>query len=699
MTMDVEIHPVDDPNVLKFYIDPEMTQFEEVGGTCSNRDNPDEICCTVRSIVIGIVFVIGISFLHQWTVYTYTSTYIGPMLAIIITYPVGHLWAYVIPNAKPFTQKEHGLILVMTNVAWMYYLQFNFAVSAALPILENDKKNFANYFFLVLAFQFLGFGLAGVLRRFLVWPTEVIWPQNLPLIAILRTLHERKTTTKETTYGPAARRWSLKETLIQNKLLFFGIVVFLAFFYEWFPLYIMPFLSVFSWMCMFNLNNRLLGQLTAVRGLALAGGGLTLDWMKITVYLGSPLILPGWALFNIAFGFVLIIWFIVPIVYGSNVRGVKTRPIAGVMFSGTTAMNLVTAFTSFAYLPCIFVHTFLFHGHNLWTQFRTKSLGNTGNDMHNRLMSVYPQVPDWWYFILFAISLIMVCVICNQNGWLPWYLVLLTLFINMMLVLPVGLVSSITGQFLHNAPVYYLGVMVSQGLNLGNESAKTYSFIVVGYILFIQSLALIQDMKLGHYLKIGPRYMLFAQALAGFVCSTFSVGMQYMNFNKYGINNDYDSSFSIFDYTLLGGSAFSDINGFFGGANRANRALLWAFLVGALLPIPGWLLSGWPRFTWLKHLHWPLILISFSWMPALLSAGALFTWLLVGLVVYFTIGKRSWSQRHIYLASGALDLGLNLALIFINTIFLNQDNNFPDWRGTSTNKGWDTCKQALLAQS
>ncbi|CAF0909388.1 unnamed protein product [Adineta ricciae] len=698
MTYDVENPGVGPPSALKFYIDAEMTQFEEVGGTCANRDNFDEDCFTVRSVVIGLIFVIATSYLHQWTVYTFSRTYIGPMLVIMLIYLIGHLWAYVVPKAKPFTQKEHALALVMANVSYMYYLQFNFATAAAIPLLENDYLNFVNYFFLVLAFQFLGFGLAGVLRRFLVWPTEVIWPQNLPLIAILRTLHERETSTKQDSYGTVKTR-SFKEVLYQNKLLFFFLVTIVAFIYEWFPLFIAPFLSVFSWMCMFDINNHLLGQLTAVRGLALGGGGLTLDWMKITQYLGSPLILPGWALINIGFGFVLIIWFIVPIVYASNVRQVQSRAIAGVMFTGITAMNLVTSFTSFAYIPAIFVHTALFHGYNLWDQLRSKSLTNMGNDMHARLMSAYAYVPEWWYFALFSASLITVCIICNHNGWLPWYLVLLSLVINASLVLPVGLVSSITGQFLHNAPVYYLNVIISQGLSLGNESKQTYTFIVVGYILFVQTLALIQDMKLGHYMKIGPRYMFAAQCLAGFVCAIFSIGIQYMNFNNYGLNNQYDSSFSIFDYTLLGGSAFNDVDGFFAGANTTNRVLLWAFLVGALLPIPGWALSRWTRFTWLKHLHWPLILVSFSWMPALLTAGALFTWLLIGLGVYFTIGKYTWSQRHIYLTSGALDLGLNLTLICVNIAFTNFNRTFPSWRGTAVNNGWDTCKQALVGNS
>ena len=42
---------------------------------------------------------------------------------------------------------------------------------------------------LVLATQLTGFGLAGLCRRFLVWPASMIWPQNLVVCTLLNTLH------------------------------------------------------------------------------------------------------------------------------------------------------------------------------------------------------------------------------------------------------------------------------------------------------------------------------------------------------------------------------------------------------------------------------------------------------------------------------------------------------------------------------
>ncbi|CAF3157265.1 unnamed protein product, partial [Rotaria sp. Silwood2] len=160
MTSGIALDNFDEADVLHLYANTDMTQFEEMAGTCSNKDNVDEACFTVRSIVIGIVFVISISVLHQWSNFTYSTAYIGPALSILLIFPFGHLWTLVVPHAKPFTQKEHGLVLIMTNISWMYFSVFHYALSAALPLLEYDKLNFANYFFIVLALQFLGLGLA-----------------------------------------------------------------------------------------------------------------------------------------------------------------------------------------------------------------------------------------------------------------------------------------------------------------------------------------------------------------------------------------------------------------------------------------------------------------------------------------------------------------------------------------------------------
>ncbi len=149
------------------YVDAEMAQFEEVAGTCSNKDNIDEACCTVRSITIGLMYVIGMSYFQQWANFQswvnlpIMAPFLGPVLVIVTSFPIGHLWTLIVPKSKPFTLKEHGFILVMANVAYMYQSIFIYATLTTLKVLEREQSNFAYYFFFILSIQFLGFGLAG----------------------------------------------------------------------------------------------------------------------------------------------------------------------------------------------------------------------------------------------------------------------------------------------------------------------------------------------------------------------------------------------------------------------------------------------------------------------------------------------------------------------------------------------------------
>jgi hypothetical protein len=144
------------------YVDADMAQFEEVAGTCSNKDNVDEACCTPRSLTIGLLYVFGMSYLHQWTNFQLNGIFISSILVIVSSFPLGHLWTLIIPKSKPFTLKEHGFILIMANVAYMYYSVFVYVTLTTLKVLENENDNFVYYFFFMLSIQFLGFGLAGI---------------------------------------------------------------------------------------------------------------------------------------------------------------------------------------------------------------------------------------------------------------------------------------------------------------------------------------------------------------------------------------------------------------------------------------------------------------------------------------------------------------------------------------------------------
>jgi hypothetical protein len=58
---------------------------------------------------------------------------------------------------------------------------------------------------------------------------------------------------------------------------------------------------------------------------------------------------------------------------------------------------------SFAALTAAIVHTAIFNGKEVW--YRLKAARNQEPDIHMKLMKKYVECPDWWYGVLFVISL------------------------------------------------------------------------------------------------------------------------------------------------------------------------------------------------------------------------------------------------------------------------------------------------------
>ena len=51
--------------------------------------------------------------------------------------------------------------------------------------------------FLILSTQMIGYGVAGLLRRTLVYPSKMLYPTNLPTASLLESLHRDRATTKK----------------------------------------------------------------------------------------------------------------------------------------------------------------------------------------------------------------------------------------------------------------------------------------------------------------------------------------------------------------------------------------------------------------------------------------------------------------------------------------------------------------------
>lgn len=78
-------------------------------------------------------------------------------------------------------------MFIMANVAVGNPYALNAVVVS--EVFYEIKLGYWFSLVLVLATQLTGFGLAGLCRRFLVWPASMVWPQNLVACTLLNTLH------------------------------------------------------------------------------------------------------------------------------------------------------------------------------------------------------------------------------------------------------------------------------------------------------------------------------------------------------------------------------------------------------------------------------------------------------------------------------------------------------------------------------
>lgn len=138
----------------------------------------------------------------------------------------------------------------------------------------------------VVTSQILGYGMAGIMRKFLVWPAAMIWPANLVNCALFRTLHNDKNDDDGNTDNTEKKRWNM------SRLRFFFFAFLFQFLWYWFPGYIFPVLSLFSWICMIKPDNIILSQVTGINGLGI--GSIELDWNAWVSFLGSPIVVPFW---------------------------------------------------------------------------------------------------------------------------------------------------------------------------------------------------------------------------------------------------------------------------------------------------------------------------------------------------------------------------------------------------------------------
>jgi len=682
----------DDPNIDKDAaiagVLEDDSPYPEVRSAVANTDDPSIPAGTFRSWFIGIFWAILIPGLNQFFFFRYPSVTVTAVVAQLLSFPIGRSWARWLPNVKvlgislnpgPFTIKEHVIITIMATVGM--FSAYATDIVAVQRVYYNQTYNFSYQWMMVMSTQLIGFSIGGVARRFLVQPPSMIWPNNLVTCALFNTLHAQQ-------YAGMGTRGGI------SREKFFFIAFSCSAVWYLLPGYLFQALSYFSWVCWIAPDNVPVNQMFGyVHGMGMSL--VTFDWAQIA-YIGSPLATPWWAEANIAAGFVFFFWILTPILYYTNVFYSKYMPISsrgsfdntGGDYDVTKILNpdstfneeaymaysplyLSTTFAisyglSFASITATLTHAFLYYRKQIWTQSRRAM--HEQPDIHARLMSHYPQVPEWWYALIFlSMFAFGVIVIEVWETKFPIQYFILALVISFFYVIPIGMIQAITNQQVGLNVITELII----GYALPGRPIAMMMFKTWGYITMAQALQFTSDFKLGHYMKVPPRTMFFAQVIAAAIAGTTQLGVQaWMFTNIPDMCSPHQPDNFICPSTEVFGTA-SIIWGVIGPARQFSKgqvyyALTFFFLVGFLCPCVAYAISRkWPNGL-IRYLNFPVIFSGTGYIPPA-SAVNYVPWAIVGFIFQYLVRRRhfSWWTKYNYVLSAALDAGVAVSAVLI----------------------------------
>ena len=183
----------------------------------------------------------------------------------------------------------------------------------------------------------LGYGWAGIFRKFLVDSPYMWWPSNLVQVSLFRYFLYSSVSVpllfhifSETFYTYLHCR-ALHEVEIRprggvTRLQFFLIVLISSFAYYIVPNYLFPSITALSFMCWIWKDSITAQQIgSGLNGLGL--GSFALDWSTAASFLGSPLATPGFAIINIVASFFIAAYIVIPIAYWTNAYEARRFPL------------------------------------------------------------------------------------------------------------------------------------------------------------------------------------------------------------------------------------------------------------------------------------------------------------------------------------------------------------------------------------
>ncbi|KAG7977370.1 hypothetical protein I3843_05G028100 [Carya illinoinensis] len=524
----------------------ELSPIEEVRLTVANTDDPTLPIWTFRMWFLGLISCALLSFLGQFFSYRTQPLVVTQITVQVATLPIGRFMASVLPKTKfripgfgsrkfsvnpgPFNMKEHVLISIFANAGSAFGSGSAYAVNiiTIIKAFYHHNISFVAGWLLITTTQVLGYGWAGLMRKYVVEPAHMWWPGTLVQVSLFQALHEH-------------------ENVRMSRAKFFLIALICSFSWYLVPGYLFSTLTSISWVCWVFSKSVTAQQLgSGMKGLGI--GALTLDWSAVASFLFSPLISPFFSIVNIFAGFVLIVYIAIPTAYwGFDMYNASRFPIfsshlftaqgqtynisaivndnfeldlAKYQEQGRIHLSMFFALTygfGFATIASTLTHVAFFYGREIYERYHASYKGK--EDIHTKLMRRYKDIPTWWFYILLGVTLavsLVLCIFLNNQVQMPWWGLLFAAAMAFIFTLPISIITATTNQTpgLNIITEYAMG-LIYPGRPIANVCFKTY-----GYMSMAQAVSFLSDFKLGHYMKIPPRSMFLVQVQFSFQQST-----------------------------------------------------------------------------------------------------------------------------------------------------------------------------------
>lgn len=691
-------------------------------------EEDDEDYETLRVYVVGILWGMAGCVLDTFFKPRYPPITIGAGAIQLLIALSGQAWAklpyiaiplwkgkkFVINNGRAWSFREQMLASLAMSVS----VGTTYTQDAVLALSNKNffgvpksmgADSFGFIFLITISTALMGFSVAGIQRSFFVYPTKMVFYDSLFINNLNRVLvaEERR----ENING-----WTLKSYE------FFWLFGF--FWFGWFWLTSLGFmaLSIFDWPAWIAPENVHLQAITgATTGLAFFPLN-TFDSNQIgftSLYTPWNALWQQYAASVFSMLAVIIIWY-------TNVRNTAYFPInVNGLFDNTgnayntsrifnsrfeldvqayesysepyySAGGFVNQAVTFMLFPAQFVDAFL----NNWRDFAMsiKAFGmlfkfrssnkvlDQFDDRFSRVIRKHPEASEWWFALIFCVSFGIAVAVVEHWDFVntPVWSIVLSCGIACAFLLPQNVLRARTTNFYEVGPLINLvnGILLE-----GNPFGLMVSAIYASAFAS-QSDNYVDNQKIGHYAGIAPRPLFRCQILSVIFCTFVEAGL--IQWQASGaLGEDFcslraatttrftcQSTRSNFIVVIVWG-AISPKRIFKGTYPK----LKWVFLIGALYPLPTFLLRklgrslkpGTVGYKWLNNSFIdvldPSVWLSNAavWAPSNFFNGQNSGNFFIGVFwhKWLKVKKPQWWSKYTYLFYNSVSVGLAFAALFM----------------------------------